>query len=82
MNAAFRLGSERRIHAAAKNFVVRAGRDAAHIALAIVHRMDILLTWNCRHIANASIGIPLRRLAEAEGRELPVICTPEELLAE
>ena len=30
-----------------------ANRDAAHIALATVHEMDILLTWNCRHIANA-----------------------------
>jgi hypothetical protein len=30
-----------------------ADRDAAHIALATVHQMDILLSWNCRHIANA-----------------------------
>jgi predicted nucleic acid-binding protein len=59
-----------------------AGRDAAHIALATVHGMDILLTWNCRHIANASIEVGLRRLAEAEGHELPVICTPEQLLGE
>lgn len=27
----------------------RANRDAAHIALATVHAMDMLLTWNCRH---------------------------------
>ena len=32
-----------------------ADRDAAHIALATVHEMDILLSWNCRHIANAFI---------------------------
>src|SRR5437773_638173 len=32
-----------------------ADRDAAHIALASAHEMDILLTWNCRHIANAAI---------------------------
>ena len=32
-----------------------ADRDAAHIALATVHEMDILLSWNCRHIANAAI---------------------------
>ena len=29
----------------------------AHIAVAAVHRMDILLTWNCRHIANAVIVV-------------------------
>lgn len=57
-----------------------ADRDAAHIALATVHEMDILLTWNCRHIANAAIQSRLRRLIEAAKFDLPVICTPEELM--
>lgn len=57
-----------------------ADRDAAHIALATVHEMDILLSWNCRHIANAAIQPRLRELADAAGFILPVICTPEELL--
>ena len=57
-----------------------ADRDAAHIALATVHEMDILLSWNCRHIANAFIQGRLRKLADAAGFILPVICTPEELL--
>jgi hypothetical protein len=56
--------------------------DAAHISLATVHRMDILLTWNCRHIANATIEIRLRRLVQARGYELPAISTPEELFGE
>jgi hypothetical protein len=56
--------------------------DAAHIALATVHKLDILLTWNCRHIANAAIVGPLRRLAARHGHVLPEICTPEELLGE
>jgi hypothetical protein len=56
--------------------------DAAHIALATVHKVDILLTWNCRHIANAAIVGRLRRLAEARGHTLPEIYTPEELLGE
>lgn len=38
--------------------------DAAHIALATAYGMDILLTWNCRHIANAAITGRLRRLVE------------------
>ena len=59
-----------------------ADRDAAHIALATVHEMDILLSWNCRHIANATIQARLRRLAEKSGFALPVLCTPEELTGE
>ena len=61
---------------------VDADRDAAHIALATVHEMDILLSWNCRHIANAAIQARLRRLVEASGFTLPVLCTPEELAGE
>jgi hypothetical protein len=55
----------------------RAAGDAAHIALAIVHRMDILLTWNCRHIANAAIELRVKRLIE-QSFSMPLICTPEE----
>jgi hypothetical protein len=57
-----------------------AGRDATHIALATSHEMEILLSWNCRHIANAVIQTRLRRLAKVAGFTLPVICTPEELM--
>jgi len=44
--------------------------------------MDILPSWNCRHIANAAIQNRLRRIAEAAGFTLPVLCTPEELMGE
>ena len=57
-----------------------ADRDATHIALASAYEMDILLSWNCRHIANATIQARLRRLVESGGFTLPVICTPEELM--
>ena len=59
-----------------------ADRDAAHIALATVHEMDILLSWTCRHIANAAIQARLRRLTEKSGFALPVLCTPDELTGE
>lgn len=59
---------------------VTADRDAVHIALASAYEMDILLSWNCRHIANAAIQARLRKLADAFGYTLPVICTPEELM--
>ena len=59
-----------------------ADRDAAHIAFAAIHGTDLLLTWNCRHIANAALQTRLRRLAESAQLNLPVICTPEELIGE
>ncbi len=57
----------------------KAAEDALHVALATVHGMDFLLTWNCRHIANAEIRRQLSRAVLEMGYELPVICTPEEL---
>lgn len=54
--------------------------DAAHIALATAYGMDLLLTWNCRHIANAAIIGRLRKLVAKQGYALPEIYTPEELL--
>lgn len=59
----------------------KASRDAIHIALATVHRMDYLLTWNCSHIANAAMQRKLRDIMSGRGYESPVICTPQELIA-
>ena len=41
-----------------------AARDAIHIAVSSVHGIDILLTWNCRHIANCGNyeGTPRNRV--------------------
>jgi hypothetical protein len=58
----------------------KAAVDAAHIAIASVHRMDFLLTWNCRHIANAAIVEDVRAVCAATGYPAPVICTPMELM--
>lgn len=58
----------------------KAEADAAHIAIAAVHGMDFLLTWNCRHIANAAIVEKLRNVCAREGFPAPVICTPHELM--
>ncbi len=54
--------------------------DALHIAVAASHGMDYLLTWNCKHIANAEMQTGVARLCREAGFEPPVICTPEELL--
>lgn len=53
--------------------------DALHIALATVHGMDFLLTWNFRHINNAEMKARIGEAIEAAGYECPVICSPEEL---
>lgn len=58
----------------------KAARDAFHIAVAAVHEVNILLTWNCRHIANASILRELEDVVAAQGYRIPILCTPEELL--
>jgi hypothetical protein len=60
----------------------RATVDALHIAIAAVHGMDYLLTWNCTHIANATLREPIMSVCRANGYEPPAICTPDELLAE
>ncbi len=51
-----------------------------HVALAAVHGMEYLLTWNCRHIANAMKRVEIEDLCRELGFEPPVICTSDELL--
>jgi hypothetical protein len=58
----------------------RAAVDALQIAIAVVHGVDYLLTWNCTHIANAALRGRIESVCRDEGYEAPVICTPEELL--
>ncbi|NMC21656.1 MAG: type II toxin-antitoxin system VapC family toxin [Thermogutta sp.] len=54
--------------------------DAAHVALSAVHGVDYLLTWNCRHLANAQIARRITVVCEKLGHRMPIICTPEELM--
>jgi hypothetical protein len=61
-------------------FPKNAAIDALHISIACVHRMDFILTWNFKHIANASIRSKLEVLSNSKELKLPVISTPEELL--
>ena len=58
---------------------MKARVDALHVAMAAVHGMDYLLTWNCTHIANAVLRGRIEGLCRAAGFEPPVICTPLEL---
>jgi hypothetical protein len=60
----------------------KALEDALHIAIATLHHVDFLLTWNCRHIANPIIQEGIAQHLEQRGLFLPIICTPEELLGD
>jgi len=56
--------------------------DALHIAVAAMHRVDYLLTWNFRHINNAAKKPIIRSICATIGHPCPEICTPTELLPE
>ncbi len=62
------------------NIPEKSVEDALHIAVATVHGMDYLLTWNCKHIANASNRRIIETRCNEFGYEVPTICTPEELM--
>ncbi len=63
-------------------FPTKAGVDALHVAIATVHGMDYLLTWNLRHIANAEQRPLIDHTCRAAGYRPPVICTPDELMGD
>ena len=56
--------------------------DALHIGVAVANGADFLLTWNCRHIANAEMRAKIGAVCREAGYEPPVICTPEELMGD
>lgn len=58
----------------------KAKEDALHIAAAAFYGMDYLLTWNCKHIANAEMRNKIIDVVQSQEFECPVICTPEELM--
>jgi hypothetical protein len=57
-----------------------AAADALHLAIAVTHGVGYLLTWNCRHLANAMRRTAIEQVCRAAGYEPVIICTPEELL--
>jgi len=54
--------------------------DALHIAIATVNGMDYLLTWNCAHLANASLQHRIEAICRSAGYDPPTICTPQQLM--
>jgi hypothetical protein len=60
----------------------RAAADAAHIAIAAMNGMNYLITWYCRHIANAQLRTMIEKVITSFGYIAPILCTPEELMEE
>jgi PIN domain len=54
--------------------------DALHIAIAAYKKMDFVLTWNFKHIANAQSTLKVREVCASFGLQCPVLCSPLELL--
>ena len=54
--------------------------DAPHIAIAVVNGIEYLVTWNFKHIANATMRSKIERVCAREGYVPSTICSPEELL--
>ncbi len=54
--------------------------DAFHLAVAAVYEVDFLLSWNCKHIANAFKYPLIRKINHKMGYRSPTICTPRELM--
>ena len=59
---------------------LKAFPDAGHVAVSAVHAVDYLLTWNCKHLANAQISRRIAVVCEKMGYKMPVVCTAEELM--
>ncbi len=58
----------------------RARADGSHVAIAAIYGIDYLLTWNCRHLANAMLADRIEATCQAAGLKAPRIITPELLM--
>ena len=58
----------------------KAKLDAFHLAIAAWHRMDYLVSWNCKHIVSARVRRIITEINGSEAIHTPVICTPETLM--
>lgn len=56
--------------------------DALHIAVCAINGIDYLMTWNCKHMANATMRRQVEQFLDNLGYVCPIICTPEELMEE
>jgi len=58
---------------------LKARNDSFHLALAVYHGMDYLVSWNCTHISSGRVRNIVGGINDKRGYQTPIICTPEEL---
>jgi predicted nucleic acid-binding protein len=56
--------------------------DALHIATATIHAIDLIVTWNFKHINNPVMRAEIRQAIQSQGLICPELCSPDELLGE
>ena len=61
------------------NLTARPSRD---LIVPATNDMDYLMTWDCRHLANAVLRSKIEDVCREQGYEPPVICTPPGLMEE
>ncbi len=61
---------------------LKAAEDAVHIAIASVHEVEYLVTWNCKHLANPRNWRRISDCLASFGYRASVICTPEDLVGD
>ncbi len=59
-----------------------AGGDALHLALASYYGVDVLLTWNCNHLANPNKFGHINAVNEELQLTVPLLTTPLNYLSE
>ena len=59
-----------------------AGGDALHLALASHYGVDVLLTWNCKHLANPNKFGHIDSVNTELGLSMPLLTTPLNYLSE
>jgi len=68
------------VYFAHKLMPLEAQGDADHLALASFHNCDMLVTWNCKHLANANKFGHIHRVNALLGLRTPALVTPLQLL--
>jgi len=58
----------------------KAKLDASHLAVAVWHEIDYLLSWNCKHIVSGRVKKIIEEINNDLNLKTPVLCTPEELM--
>lgn len=58
----------------------KAKLDASHLAVAVWHEMDYVLSWNCKHIVSGRVKKVLENINDKLNLKTPILCTPEELM--